>query len=160
MVRIYLVQHGEAKPKDEDPERPLTERGRADVARVAEFARQAGVEPAEIRHSGKLRAEQTAEILRQHLAPEKGTRAVEGLSPNDDVAPLAKELAAVNEPLMIVGHLPFLAKLAGLLLVGSPDASIVRFRMGGIVCLERDDEGRWSVAWMITPDLLAAWGSE
>ena len=26
-MRIYLVQHAEAKPKEEDPERPLTEKG-------------------------------------------------------------------------------------------------------------------------------------
>ncbi len=28
---LYLVQHGESKPEQEDPERPLTEKGRKDV---------------------------------------------------------------------------------------------------------------------------------
>ena len=35
IMKLYLVQHGEAKSKAEDPQRPLTERGREDVARVA-----------------------------------------------------------------------------------------------------------------------------
>jgi phosphohistidine phosphatase SixA len=34
-VTLYLVQHGDAKSEAEDPERPLTERGRSDVARLA-----------------------------------------------------------------------------------------------------------------------------
>jgi len=34
-MKLYLVQHGEANSKAEDPQRPLAERGRGDVARVA-----------------------------------------------------------------------------------------------------------------------------
>lgn len=30
-MRIYLVQHGLAIPKEVDPERPLSEQGREDV---------------------------------------------------------------------------------------------------------------------------------
>jgi len=33
-MKLYLVQHDEAKSKAEDPQRPLTERGREGVARV------------------------------------------------------------------------------------------------------------------------------
>jgi phosphohistidine phosphatase len=53
---------------------------------------------------------------------------------------------------MLVGHLPFLARLAGLLLSGDADNPIVRFRTGGIVCLTRDED-RWQVAWILTPDM-------
>src|SRR2546428_4370090 len=58
----YLVQHGEAKPEREDPARPLTDRGRREVERVAEGAQRSGVEIAEVVHSGELRAQQTAEL--------------------------------------------------------------------------------------------------
>ena len=37
-MKLYLVQHGEAKSKVEDPQRPLTERGKEDVARVTALA--------------------------------------------------------------------------------------------------------------------------
>jgi len=33
------------------------------------------------------------------------------------------------------------------------EASVVRFQMGGIVCLVREDE-QWAVGWMVTPDLI------
>ena len=57
---VYLVQHGQAEPKDKDPERPLTAEGRQTVERVAAWAVRAGIEMGQVRHSGKLRAEQTA----------------------------------------------------------------------------------------------------
>jgi phosphohistidine phosphatase len=54
---------------------------------------------------------------------------------------------------MLVGHLPFLDRLAGLLVTGDADRSVVRFQKGGIVCLVRQDE-KWVVGWMATPDLI------
>ena len=41
-MRIYLTQHGLAVPKDIDPDRPLSEQGREDVRRLAEFLDKAG----------------------------------------------------------------------------------------------------------------------
>jgi phosphohistidine phosphatase len=153
-MRIYLVQHGEAKPKEEDPERSLTARGEADVRRVAEFAERAGIQVGQIRHSGKLRAEQTADILAHALRPKHGIVSMSGLNPNDDVEPVAQAADLASEPVMFVGHLPHLARLAARLVTGHPDRDAALFRMGGIVCLERIAEGRWVVAWMVTPDLL------
>ena len=62
-MKLYLVQHGEAHAKNVDPERPLTERGHGDVARLAAFLSRAGVRVERVIHSGKLRAEQTAGVL-------------------------------------------------------------------------------------------------
>ncbi len=45
-MQVYLVQHGLAKSKEEDPERPLTAAGREEVERVARAAAAAGVRPA------------------------------------------------------------------------------------------------------------------
>ena len=42
-MKLYLVQHGEACAKDVDPQRPLTEQGRADVDRLARLLASAGV---------------------------------------------------------------------------------------------------------------------
>jgi len=153
-MRLCLVQHGEAKPKEEDPERPLTARGEEDVRRVAEFAKRAGLAPDQIRHSGKLRAEQTADVLAHALRPKHGVVSLSGLNPNDDVEPVARALEAESEPVMLVGHLPHLARLAARLVAGHPDRDAVLFQMGGLVCLEKVADGRWAVAWSVTPDLL------
>ena len=153
MTRLFLVQHGEAKTKDEDSERPLTDRGTALVERIAAWAVRAGVEVHEIRHSGKPRAQQTATILGRHLAPERGVVAVAGLKPKDDVEPLVAELAGRDEPLMLVGHLPFLDRLASRLIAGDPDAAVARFSNAGVVCLEHDD-ATWSLLWSVTPAIV------
>ena len=55
-MQAYLMQHSEAKAEAEDPARPLTDRGRAEVQRVARRAALLGLPVAEIRHLGKLRA--------------------------------------------------------------------------------------------------------
>ena len=152
-MELYLVQHGEAKPEEDDPERPLTDRGRETVQQTAAFAAKARLQVSQIRHSGKCRAQQTAEILGEKLSPERGVVATSGLAPKDDVAPCAQALQAETEPLMIVGHLPFLARLASLLLAGDEERSVIRFQNAGLVCLTRDEDG-WSAEWIVTPGLL------
>jgi phosphohistidine phosphatase len=156
-MKLYLVQHAEAISKAEDPQRPLTERGRDDVARVAAFAARTGLQVRQIRHSGKRRAEETASILAEHLSPTEGVVAISGLAPRDDVRPMAEALsplmAGQRGAVMLVGHLPFLDRLAGLLITGDAERSVVRFQKGGIVCLVREDES-WAVGWMVTPDLI------
>jgi phosphohistidine phosphatase len=152
-MQLYLVQHGQAVSGEVNPERPLNEEGRAAVERSAELASRLGVEVAEIRHSNKLRAIQTAEVLGRALqAP---YREMAGLGPKDDVSVLAQELASSTENLMIVGHLPFLARLASLLLCQLESATAVEFRNAGIVRLDRREEGGWSLRWAIPPNVLA-----
>ena len=72
-MQIYLVQHGEAKPEEIDPQRRLTESGARAVQNVADFLRTSGgLKVDAIWHSGKARAQQTEELLRP------ATRAAEG----------------------------------------------------------------------------------
>ncbi|MDH7498996.1 MAG: phosphohistidine phosphatase SixA [candidate division NC10 bacterium] len=152
-MKLYLVQHGEAAPEEVDPSRPLTARGMGDVERTARFAQGASIKVPEIWHSGKLRARQTAELLAAALRPREEIKEVSGLAPNDPMEPVVSQLETREEDLMIVGHLPFLAKLASTLLLGSL-ADLIAFRQGGIVCLERGEGRRWRLAWMITPDVI------
>lgn len=154
-MKLYLVQHGEALPNSKDPERPLTERGRDDVTRMAAFARRIGVEAHQIRHSGKRRAVETAAILAEHLKPAGGLVFSLGLAPKDDVRLIAEFLSRESQPLMFVGHRPFMDRLVGLLVAGSQECTIVRFAKGGIVCLEQSPKTRtWSILWAVTPNSI------
>lgn len=152
-MELFLVQHAVSKPEAEDPERSLTEAGAEAARRMAEWAARVGVEIAQIRHSGKTRAAQTASILGEWLAPMAGVQAVAGIDPLDDPAPLAAELRSLEEPLMLVGHLPFLGRLAGSLLANDAEHQVIRFENAGIVCLHRT-EGEWSLSWVMLPRLL------
>ena len=153
-MKVYLVQHGEATTETTDPSRPLTAKGRSDVHRIASFLKSRGVHPGVILQSGKTRARQTAEIIATELGPAFPVKEREGLAPNDPVTALAKEISGTADDLMIVGHLPFLGKLASALLSGSESKNVVAFRQGGVVCLQRNEDQSWQVAWMVTPELL------
>lgn len=153
-MELYLVQHGEATSKEVDAARPLTERGRADVIRVARSVAAVGVKPAAVYHSGKLRARQTAEILAAELGAGEAPKALEGLSPNDDPGTVAGRLDSFDSPTMLVGHLPHLSGLCSLLVASDLVVRVVRFRPGGIVGLAKDESGRWGVNWMLTPDVI------
>jgi phosphohistidine phosphatase len=155
-MRLYLVQHGEALPKEEDPDRPLSKRGRRDVVRTARFLEEAGIQVARVAHSGKTRARQTAELLAGAVAPGGAAEARSGIGPKDPIEPVAEEVASWSEDTMLVGHLPFMGRLASWLLWQGEHPESVGFRPGSVVCLERGAERGWSLAWMIRPELLAS----
>jgi phosphohistidine phosphatase len=152
---LYLVQHGAAKAEAEDPKRGLTDQGRQTVERMAEFLSTVTLSLDRIEHSGKLRAKQTAEILAARLRPNEGIKEVAGLAPNDDIEPMRARLEKESKTLMVVGHLPHLSRLAARLLGLGADRTVIEFRMGGVVRMERDDAGRWLVSWAVVPELLA-----
>lgn len=153
-MRLYLMQHGSALSKDEDPERPLTEGGAAEVSRVAaHLAARTPRTHLRIVHSGKTRARQTAELLAEPFADATVEQA-DGLAPMDDPSAWAGRLANDEEGYALVGHLPHLSRLAGLLLAGDADRDVVTFRNAGLVCLERGEGGSWSVRWILVPELI------
>lgn len=151
---LYLVQHGEAKKKEEDPARPLSETGLKNIGKTSSYLSGLNVKIDEIFHSGKLRANQTAEVLAEALKPEKGLSKTDGIAPMDDPAIWAERLKGINNNIILVGHLPHLSKLASLLLCGDADKTIVEFKMAGVVCLRKCDAEEWSLHWMLIPEII------
>jgi phosphohistidine phosphatase len=153
-MRLYLVQHAEAKSKEEDPARDLTAKGQDDVRRVADFAGGLNLAISRILHSGKARAKSTAAILAARLQPTQGVSETDGLAPLDDPYIWAGRFSGLAEDIVLVGHLPHLAKLATMLLCGDREKDVVNFKMGGIVCLSRAEMALWGLEWMVIPDIL------
>jgi phosphohistidine phosphatase len=150
---FYLVRHGDAKSEQEDPKRPLSDRGRIEVEKVACAAAAKEIKIFEILHSDKLRAKETAEILAKSLSPRRGVRQIGGLSPEDDPFIIKAELEMGREPLVLVGHLPHLSRLASLLVKGDPEDEIVNFPRAAMVCLSHG-KGAWEIKWSLTPEGL------
>jgi len=154
-MKLYLVQHGEAKHEAEDPERSLTPTGEDETRKLSLAGKRLNIRPSKIYHSGKLRALQTAKILGEGLdIPLSLVIGVEGLNPNDEVKPWAKRISEETEDLMLVGHLPFLEKLASHLLCGDENARVVLFRYSALICLDRREDKRWAVRFVILPEML------
>jgi len=135
---VALVHHADALSPVEDSQRPLSERGFAHAEALAVSAREAGIKPAAIWHSGKLRARQTAEAFYRACNPFADFRMVRGLRPEDDPETVRAELAAESRDVLLVSHMPF---LPGLLRALAPDS--VPFPQHGIVVLDRGDDGQW-----------------
>lgn len=150
---LYLVQHGEAMSKEEDPERPLTARGEADIGRVGALLHRAGIEVDDVFDSGKERARQTAELLAWHLAPERGPETMDGLGATDPVEPIADQVAGWTRRVMLVGHLPFMGRLVSCLLELDEEHPPVDYAPGTVVALARGAD-RWQIEWMLRPELV------
>ncbi|MBN1356306.1 phosphohistidine phosphatase SixA [bacterium] len=161
-MKIYLVQHAHTRPETEGSDRPLSQQGWRDIRKIAAFvSEQTGCNVSGICHSGKLRALQTAQVLDERLKTPEGSRAEDGLDPGDPPGIWAERLNARATDLMLVGHLPHLARLTGLLVCGDETRLPIRFTRAGIVCLDQNEDGIWSVTWMITPQIVRSsrWGS-
>jgi len=153
-MKLFLVQHGEAHAKSVDPDRPLTDRGIEDVDRLAGFLDKAGVRIERVIHSGKLRALQTATRLAVVIAPGVKPEASGLLNPNDNPKAFDWQSDSWDRDILIVGHLPFMARLVSHLLIEDENRLITAWQPGSIVCLQREDAGSWRINWMIRPELL------
>ena len=150
-MAIYLVQHGTSLAKDIDPERGLSNEGVQEVERIAQTAQEHNLLVKKIVHSGKKRAEQTAELFNQYLQANEVVQQSSGLSPMDDVIAFAQQLQPESE-VMVVGHLPFMEKLTGYLTTGDENKTVFSFQNGGIVCLDKSPEDSfWQIKYSLMP---------
>ena len=155
VMYLYLIQHGEAVPKEQDPERPLSMEGRYAIKRMAShLASGADMSIEKIYHSGKLRAEQTAAIFARELHLQNSVEMAKELNPTSLPWGWVERLVDMQENVMIIGHLPHLKRLTALLVCQDESKKCVDFRNGGVVCLFRDESGIWSLRWIIIPQIL------
>ena len=146
----YLVRHGDAVSAAENPLRPLSALGRRRVEHLAQAAAQRAVQPGAIYHSGILRAAETAEILARHLPSINKVAVLRGMLPEDDPATVKAQLDTVAESLMLVGHLPFMSRLTGLLLFNDPERPGAELVPASMLCCVRASAD-WKISWQIAP---------
>lgn len=151
---IFLVQHGLSLPKTVDPEKGLSEQGIAEVTRIAASAKKYGVQIAEIIHSGKKRARQTAEIFAAELLQKGGVKEGLGMKPLDEVTQFANSIDT-KKWVMYVGHLPFMERLTAYLVTGSSRQLVFRFQNSGVVCLNQNPDTKfWVITWSLMPKII------
>ena len=153
-MHLYLMQHGEALSKEKDPSRSLSAKGVDDVRRVSELLRRLNINAEQILHSGKTRALQTAQILKESTASAATVMEAKGLLPMDEPEIWLARLAGMGSNVILVGHLPHLGRLARLLVCGNKEKDVISFETGCMVCLLRAGDGNWTVDWIIKPGML------
>ena len=162
-MEIYLMQHGPNRPPEQDPQEGLSPQGEKVVTGTAVALARLGLRPGLMITSPKTRARQTAGIVARALNYD-----VDQIMVSDQVKALSEPgdtlqfLAAQQEraPLMVVGHLPNLAKVAGGLLSSSGN-SIVAFERGGVCAIQVEelprDQGQ--LLWYLPPAVTALMGA-
>jgi phosphohistidine phosphatase len=149
---LYVLQHGEAVPKEIQPDRPLSEQGIRDVRILARHMQNMGVQLQNVFHSGKLRAQQSARLITETISPEIQPVQTEGLNPNDDPSVIIGDFEQMNENILIVSHMPFVSRLCSTLLTGTTGADFASVP-GTLFCLEKADD-KWRLVYMLRPDFL------
>jgi phosphohistidine phosphatase len=150
-MAVYLVQHGKSLPKENDPAKGLSDIGRQETLKIADVAKMYQVPVSKIVHSGKTRAEQTAQIFRDVLNVDGPLEKLDGIGPIDDVTDLGNRIDP-DANRMVVGHLPYMERLVSFMTAGNPDLHVIRFQNSGIVCLDRDENG-WFIKWTLNPHI-------
>jgi phosphohistidine phosphatase len=148
-VILYLVHHGDALAPDVDPSRPLSERGRAQVARLAAQAAARGARPAIVWHSGKLRARETAEAFWRACNALADFSATRDLQPDDPPGWIRDRLHGSSD-ILIAGHFPHLPRLLASLAPPTGGEGVAPFPQHGVVALSTEDDGAtWRELWRI-----------
>jgi phosphohistidine phosphatase len=153
-MKLYLARHGEAIPEEIDPDCPLSVRGSEAIKKLANFLGEKNIQAVRVAHSGKTRAKQTAQILGKSMAPGVAIEAIKGLKPMDPVRPIVKMASEFEKDTLLVGHLPFMENLLSLLVSGDERNHIAQFTTGTIACLDRDEQGSFSMEWVINPQSM------
>lgn len=153
-MRLYFVRHGDATWDawtGPDEERPLTKKGRKQLASVAASLQALNVRPARILTSPLPRAAETAQILADVLAGESAP--TPALAPGFGVDTLEGLVQGHGEgDLMLVGHEPDFSEVIGALTGAS-----VRLAKAGVarVDLEQADDLHGRLVWLVPPKVMS-----
>ena len=147
-MQLFLVRHGDYVPESVNPEKPLSDKGRKDVANLANALKDQGFTVEAFIHSTKKRAKETAEILKSVLNPEATISARQKLSPNDLTDDIVQEISTWDKNTMVVGHAPFMPKLASILLELESESQI-KMPTSSVVILEKEEQ-QWEMVTVIT----------
>jgi phosphohistidine phosphatase len=157
-MEIFLMQHGEAKAKDVDPERGLTVKGERQIASSAKALKRLCVAVDLVVTSTKKRAQQTARIVAKELGYSEaeivGNKSFNPLSPADEAIGFLEGFKD-REQVLVVGHLPSLLEIASALLCEGAKVAI-DFKMGGVCRIDCEGLPTHSgvLSWYIRPEQL------
>lgn len=158
-MRLILVRHAEAVPREADGvrsdfDRELTDHGRAQAAALADALKARGLAPGAVLTSPLVRAVQTAGPLAAALTPGKEAVVTEWLA-QDGLRPKKLSRFVIEQaadPVVLVGHEPDLSEYAAWLLDG--EDGCVEFDKAGAACVfcpHTVARGGGTLEWLVPP---------
>ena len=157
-MEIYLMQHGPALSKEQDPEEGLSPNGKERLRTNGKALNKLGVTFDIIISSPKKRSRQTAQIVAEETGFEAGniieTEKVKALTPPGETIRLLSEFTHLKR-VLIAGHLPSVSKTASYLL--NKDSNVtIDFEMGACCRVDTDDlsPGSGHLKWYMISEQL------
>ncbi len=157
-MEIYLVRHGAAHIKEDDPERHLNKEGLDQCHLSGRALRILDIKFDLVISSPKVRAHQTAEIIAEEAGyPKDEIKVTETLEPTASPKDTVSYLNNFTEKnkIMLAGHLPLLENLASELLCN--DSQISFYFEAGAVCqidVDQPFSHTGIFRWFLTPQQL------
>jgi len=157
-MEIYLMQHGPALPKEQDPEEGLSPEGKERIHASGQALKKMAITFDVILSSPKKRSKETAAIVAEEVGFPVGkiieTTNVKAMTPPDETVQALSELSGA-ERVLIAGHLPSVAEVASSLLTEGSKAA-VQFEMGGCCRIDVENLPTHSghLQWYLTPAQL------
>ena len=151
-MRFIIVRHGEAEYHNEDDTRKLTPRGRKEAESTGRFLNYLNVKPRYIIHSIKERSHATALIISEILNATNGLHFEKNAGPDGDLHHIMDIVMNVEDPVILVSHIPLVNKISNYLLSGDHTRTILRFDTGTVLILDRNNNfksGHISNQWRI-----------
>jgi phosphohistidine phosphatase len=163
-MTLYLMRHGIAAdpaPGTNDADRALTAEGVRKTTRVAVGLQKLRVAPDLILSSPLRRAEETARLVADVIAPSVGIELYPPLAGGTAVEDVIRSLRPPRRArqIMLVGHQPDLGELASYLLTGSTGLAQLPFRKAGVAAIALaalPPRSPGTLEWFLTPAQLRA----
>jgi len=165
---LLIVRHAIAAERGDpafqnDDDRPLTPEGIHKFRLAARGLKEVAPKPDRIVSSPLVRARQTAEILRDAVAPRGRINLCDHLVPDGDFAALLEYVLQLGGSCVaLVGHEPHLSGLTSYLLAGERSNASVVYKKGGAALVTFEDSpaaGSGTLEWLIQPGALRDIGS-
>ena len=153
-MRLYFLRHGEADWPDwqqSDDKRPLTDRGRKEMAKIANFLEKLDLELDQIVTSPLPRAKQTAEVVANRFKLKLSSDPM--LRPGFGAADLGQLLRKFpGENVMIVGHEPDFT-----MVISNLTGASLKLSKAGIALVElEENKKRGRLLWLFPPKIAKA----
>ena len=153
-MRLYFLRHGEADWPDwqqSDDKRPLTDRGRKEMAKIANFLEKLDLELDQIVTSPLPRAKQTAEVVANRFKLKPSSDPM--LQPGFGAADLGQLLRKFpGENVMIVGHEPDFT-----MVISNLTGASLKLSKAGIALVElEENKKRGRLLWLFPPKIAKA----
>ncbi|MDX1957171.1 MAG: phosphohistidine phosphatase SixA [Leptospiraceae bacterium] len=158
-MKLIIARHGEAENRSQtglDKDRSLTNKGKADIIKMANFLRNTNIKITKIFHSSYLRTTETASIYADRFDNNIELNPEFALTPEGNFTEIIPVLQKFNnsDGILLVSHNPGVAYFASRLIHAETLAPSLPFSPGTALALnipkERFTKGQ--LVWMLSPD--------